>query len=212
MPRRFITSPPIVLILLAVNISAYLLLMLFPDPMFEQFALWPLGLPAQVASDGFSPHFQIWQLLSYSFLHGGLFHILINMYVLWMFGTRIELVWGSKAFGIYYFVCVLGAGLVQLVVSSMAASRGEIYPTVGASGGVFGLLLAFALTFPEERLMLLFPPVILKAKWLALIYAGIELVAGVTGTMAGIAHFAHLGGMLFGFLLLLYWGKHPLRR
>lgn len=212
MPRKFIYSPPVVLILLITNIIAYMLLMLFPGPVFEHFALWPLGLPGQVYVEGFSPHFQLWQLLSYSFLHGGLFHILINMYVLWMFGTRIELVWGSKPFLIYYFVCVIGAGLVQLVVSSIAASNGEIYPTVGASGGVFGLLLAFALTFPEERLMLLFPPVILKAKWLALIYAGIELVAGVTGTMEGIAHFAHLGGMVFGFLLLLYWGKHPLKR
>jgi membrane associated rhomboid family serine protease len=91
-------------------------------------------------------------------------------------------------------------------------SDGAIYPTLGASGGVFGLLLAFALTFPNERLMLIFPPVILKAKWLVLIYAGIELFAGVTGTMAGIAHFAHLGGMVFGFLLLWYWGKHPLKR
>ena len=212
MPRRIIYSLPIVHILLIVNSSAYLLLMLAPGPMLEYFALWPLGLPEQMSFEGFSPRFQIWQLVSYSFLHGGIFHILINMYVLWMFGTRIELVWGSKAFVIYYFVCVIGAGLVQLVVSSLAASAGEIYPTVGASGGVFGLLLAFALTFPEERLMLLFPPVILKAKWLALIYAGIELVAGVTGTMEGIAHFAHLGGMLFGFLLLLYWGKHPLKR
>ncbi len=212
MIRRFITSPPGVLILLIVNILVYMLLMLTPGPMLEHFALWPLGLPEQVSSEVFSPRFQIWQLVSYSFLHGGHFHILINMYVLWMFGTRIELVWGSKAFGIYYFVCVIGAGLVQLVVSSLAASTGEIYPTVGASGGVFGLLLAFALTFPEERLMLLFPPVVLKAKWLALIYAGIELVAGVTGTLEGIAHFAHLGGMLFGLLLLLYWGKHPLKR
>ncbi|MDH5259487.1 MAG: rhomboid family intramembrane serine protease, partial [Gammaproteobacteria bacterium] len=91
-------------------------------------------------------------------------------------------------------------------------SSGDIYPTLGASGGVFGLLLAFALSFPNEKLMLLFPPVIIKAKWFVLIYACIELYAGVTGTLAGIAHFAHLGGMLFGFLLLWYWGKHPLRR
>lgn len=212
MPRQLIYSPPVVLILLIANSVAYMLLMLAPGPMLENFALWPLGIPEQMYSEGISPHFQIWQLVSYSFLHGGLFHILINMYVLWLFGTRIEQVWGSKAFVIYYFVCVIGAGLVQLVVSSSTASTGEIYPTVGASGGVFGLLLAFALTFPEVRLMLLFPPVILKAKWVALIYAGIELVAGVTGTLEGIAHFAHLGGMFFGFLLLLYWGKHPLKR
>jgi membrane associated rhomboid family serine protease len=212
MSRRFIYSPPAVLVLLTLNSAAFLLLLLAPGPVLEHFALWPAGLPVRVVFDGFVPRFQLWQLVSYSFLHGGLFHILINMYVLWMFGTRIEQHWGSKAFVIYYFVCVIGAGLVQLVVTSMAASSGQIYPTVGASGGVFGLLLAFALTFPEERLMLLFPPVILKAKWLALIYAGIELIAGVTGTLEGIAHFAHLGGMLFGFLLLWYWSKNPLKR
>jgi len=212
MPRPFTYFPPIVQILLILNGVGFLLLMYSPEPMFENFALWPLGLTGQTLFEGIAPRFQLWQLVSYSFLHGGLFHLLINMYVLWMFGSRIELAWGSKAFVIYYFVCVIGAGLVQLFVASQAVSAGEIYPTVGASGGVFGLLLAFGLTFPNERLMLLFPPIVLKAKWLVLIYAGIELYAGVTGTMAGIAHFAHLGGMLFGFLLLLYWGKHPLKR
>lgn len=198
--------------LLFVNCAAFLLLLSNPNPILEKFALWPLGLPEQGDFGGFAPHFQLWQLVSYSFLHGGVFHILINMYVLWMFGKPIEDHWGSRAFVIYYFVCVIGAGLVQLIVSSMALSSGEVYPTVGASGGVFGLLLAFALTFPEARLMLLIPPVIVKAKWAALIYAGIELFAGVTGTLEGIAHFAHLGGMLFGFLLLWYWSKHPLKR
>jgi membrane associated rhomboid family serine protease len=98
---------------------------------------------------------------------------------------------------------------VQLVVASQAAQQGEIYPTVGASGGVFGLLLAFGLTFPNERLLLVFPPVGLRAKWFVLIYAAIELWSGVTGTEAGVAHFAHLGGMLFGLALLLYWRSHP---
>ncbi|MEJ2142206.1 MAG: rhomboid family intramembrane serine protease [Gammaproteobacteria bacterium] len=194
------------------NGFAYLLLLSSPAQIIENFALWPLGLTGQVLFDSIAPRFQLWQLVSYSFLHGGVFHLLINMYVLWLFGSRIEQAWGSRAFVIYYFVCVIGAGLVQLFVASLTMSDGAIYPTLGASGGVFGLLLAFALTFPNERLMLIFPPVILKAKWLVLIYAGIELFAGVTGTMAGIAHFAHLGGMVFGFLLLWYWGKHPLKR
>jgi membrane associated rhomboid family serine protease len=194
------------------NGFAYLLLLSSPTQIIENFALWPLGLTGQVLFDSIAPRFQLWQLVSYSFLHGGVFHLLINMYVLWLFGSRIEQAWGSRAFVIYYFVCVIGAGLVQLFVASLTMSDGAIYPTLGASGGVFGLLLAFALTFPNERLMLIFPPVILKAKWLVLIYAGIELFAGVTGTMAGIAHFAHLGGMVFGFLLLWYWGKHPLKR
>jgi membrane associated rhomboid family serine protease len=120
----------------------------------------------------------------------------------------MEYVWGSRAFSIYYFFCVAGAGLVQLLVAEFGINSGNIYPTIGASGGVFGLLLAFGLSFPNERLMLIFPPVILKAKWFLLFYGLIELYAGVTGTEAGVAHFAHLGGMLFGFILLWYWRRH----
>jgi membrane associated rhomboid family serine protease len=121
----------------------------------------------------------------------------------------MENVWGSRPFTFYYFVCVIGAALVQLYVATEGAREGGIYPTVGASGGVFGLLLGFGLTFPNERLLLIFPPVALPAKWFVLIYGAIELWAGVTGTLAGVAHFAHLGGMLFGFLLLMYWRRHP---
>jgi membrane associated rhomboid family serine protease len=153
--------------------------------------------------------FEIWQLVSYSFLHGSVMHLLLNMYALWLFGSRMENVWGSRSFTFYYFVCVIGAGLVQLFIATQGAHEGGIYPTIGASGGVFGLLLGFGLTFPNERLLLIFPPVALQAKWFVLIYGVIELWAGVTGTQAGVAHFAHLGGMLFGFLLLLYWGRHP---
>ena len=134
-------------------------------------------------------------------------HLLLNMYALWLFGSRMENLWGSRPFAVYYFVCVIGAGLVQLLVVTHAVSEGSIYPTIGASGGVFGLLLAFGLTFPNERLILVFPPVVLKAKWFVLIYGIIELWAGVTGTAAGVAHFAHLGGMLFGFLLLVLAGS-----
>ena len=121
----------------------------------------------------------------------------------------MENVWGSKAFALYYFVCVVGAGLVQLIIATQAAAEGGIYPTIGASGGVFGLLLAFGLTFPNEKLILIFPPVVLKAKWFVLIYGIFELWAGISGTAAGVAHFAHLGGMLFGFILLWYWRFHP---
>ena len=194
------------------NFIGFGLLFSAPNAIIENFALWPLGLTGQVVFDHIAPRFHLWQLISYAFLHGGPFHLLFNLFALWIFGSRIERAWGSKAFVMYYFVCVIGAALVQLFVSSQAMSSGDIYPTLGASGGVFGLLLAFALTFPNEKLMLLFPPVIIKAKWFVLIYACVELYAGVTGTLAGIAHFAHLGGMLFGFLLLWYWGKHPLRR
>ena len=172
-------------------------------------ALWPVGVSGATLFDQSPTHFQVWQLVTYSFLHGSVMHLLLNMYGLWLFGSRMESVWGSKAFAFYYFFCVIGAGLVQLFVATLGAGEGEIYPTVGASGGVFGLLLAFGLTFPNERLMLVFPPVILQAKWFVLIYAGIELWAGVTGTVAGVAHFAHLGGMLFGLVLLWYWRRHP---
>ena len=178
-------------------------------PVIGLLALWPVGV-SDTTLFGQSPtHFRLWQLVTYSFLHGSVMHLVLNMYGLWLFGSRMESVWGPKAFAFYYFFCVIGAGLVQLFVATLGAGEGEVYPTVGASGGVFGLLLAFGLTFPNERLMLLFPPVILQAKWFVLIYAVIELWAGVTGTAAGVAHFAHLGGMLFGLVLLWYWRRRP---
>lgn len=197
--------------LLILNGGMFLVEISSGGSLITSFALWPLT--PSVSSNFFQsvPHFQLWQLITYSFLHGSVTHLLLNMYGLWLFGTRMEQTWGSSAFALYYFFCVIGAGLVQLVVSTMAAGGGGIYPTIGASGGVFGLLLAFGLTFPNERLMLIFPPVILRAKWFVMIYGGIELWAGVTGTQEGVAHFAHLGGMLFGYLLLRYWRRHPTR-
>jgi membrane associated rhomboid family serine protease len=178
----------------------YVLEMSFGPQLIANLALWPLHMSVM------QPHFQLFQLVTYSFLHGSVMHLLLNMYALWLFGSRMENVWGSRAFTIYYFVCVLGAGLAQLLVSSVS---GGFYPTIGASGGVFGLLLAFGMRFPNEVLILIFPPVPLKAKWFVTIYAAIELWAGVTGSEAGVAHFAHLGGMLFGFILILYWRRHP---
>lgn len=181
------------------------------DRIIDALALWPLSVGSPLPFGQVAPHFQIWQLVTYSFLHGGILHIALNMYGLWLFGSRMEYVWGPKTFALYYFVCVIGAGLVQLFVSTHSAGTGGIYPTIGASGGVFGLLLAFGMTFPNERLMLIFPPIILRAKWFVLIYGAIELYAGVTGSMEGVAHFAHLGGMFFGYLLLRYWRRHPPR-
>ena len=133
-------------------------------------------------------------------------HLLLNMYALWLFGVALENLWGSRTFAIYYLVCVIGAGITQIVTSSIA---GDYYPTIGASGGVFGVLLAFGLFFPNQVLILLIPPMPIKAKWFVILYGIIELVFGVTGTEAGVAHFAHLGGMLFGFLLIYYWQQHP---
>jgi membrane associated rhomboid family serine protease len=195
--------------LLVMNGVLFLLELFSGTPLINALALWPLGSPGATAFGVAAPHFLLWQLVTYSFLHGGVMHLLLNIYALWLFGSRMENVWGSNAFVLYYFVCVLGAGLVQLFVATQGAGEGDIYPTIGASGGVFGLLLAFGLTFPTERLMLLFPPVVLQAKWFVLIYGAVELWAGVTGTLAGVAHFAHLGGMLFGYILLLYWRRHP---
>ncbi len=209
MPRRYSLNMSVVMTLLILNGGVFLLELSGGGQIINNFALWPLGVAGQPGFGAISPHFQIWQLITYSFLHGGILHLALNMYALWLFGSRMEYVWGSKAFAVYYFVCVIGAGLVQLIIATYAAKQGGIYPTIGASGGVFGLLLAFGMTFPNERLLLIFPPVILKAKWLVIIYGAIELWAGVTGTMAGVAHFAHLGGMLFGYILIRYWRRHP---
>jgi len=209
MLRRYSLLPPVVRALLIANVGMFMLeVATGGSQIIYALALWPVqspGLTMHLAA----PPFEIWQLLSYSFLHGSVMHLLLNMYALWLFGTRMENVWGSRSFTFYYFFCVIGAALVQLYIATEAARGGSIYPTVGASGGVFGLLLGFGLTFPNERLLLIFPPIVLKAKWFVLIYGIIELWAGVSGTQAGVAHFAHLGGMLFGFLLLMYWRSHP---
>ena len=160
------------------------------------FALWPL--------DSVGYEFQFWQLVTYGFLHSpdNLTHILFNMFGLWMFGRDIEWVLGSKRFLIYYLTCVVGAGIVQLTV---AAVQGHAYPTLGASGGVFGLLLAYAMFFPNRTVMLLFPPIPMKAKYFVLAYGLLELYLGVSGRAPGIANFAHLGGMFFGYVLLKRW-------
>jgi membrane associated rhomboid family serine protease len=157
------------------------------------FMLWPLD------SGVFTP----FQVITYGFLHGNFNHLFFNMFAVWMFGTPLERAWGSRRFATYYFVCVAGAAVVQLLVQTM---EGGIYPTIGASGGVFGLLLAYGVMWPENRIFLIFLPIPIKAKWFVLIYGGIELLLGFTRTMPGIAHFAHLGGMIFGAVLLYKWG------
>jgi membrane associated rhomboid family serine protease len=201
---------PVVLWLLLINGVVFVAEQFYFGPLVVWFALWPQGfLAALVPLDG-APQFQLWQLVTYGFLHGGILHLVLNMYALWLFGTRIEYLWGSKRFLTYYLLCVVGAALAQLVVSEISlAQGGEVYPVLGASGGVFGILLAFGLTYPEARLMLLFPPIPIKAKWFVLIYGAIELAAGVTGTLEGVAHFAHLGGMLTGLFLFYRWRLGP---
>jgi rhomboid family protein len=168
--------------------------------MLYNFALWPAG--------SHDPGFRIWQLLSYGFMHGNLNHIFFNMFGLWMFGRDIERMMGARRFLTYYLTCVVGAGIVQLIVAGM---QGGIYPTIGASGGVFGILLAFAMAFPNRTIILLFPPIPMKAKYFVLMYGLLELYLGLSGRSPGIANFAHLGGMLFGFALIQYW-RQPRRR
>jgi len=196
--------PPVTRALLIANIAVYLLQMLVGDSLIVHFALWPLGPSPYGDVAGFQP----WQVVTYGFLHGGLTHLAFNMFALWMFGGPIERLFGARPFALYYFVCVIGAAVAQLAVIHFFS--GGYYPTLGASGGVFGLLLAFGMMYPHSRIMLLFPPIPMPA-WLFVIgYGVIELILGVTGTQAGVAHFAHLGGMVFGFLLIQYWrGRLP---
>ena len=146
--------------------------------------------------------------MTYSFLHGNALHLFVNMLGLFMFGSEVERVLGYRRYFTYYFVSVLAAALAQLVMSAMA--EGPPYPTVGASGGVFGLLLAYGMFFPRRMVMLIFPPIPMPARVFVFVYAAIELYLGVTGTLAGVAHFAHLGGMLGGYLMLRRWRRRRL--
>lgn len=160
------------------------------------FMLWPLE------SGVFTP----FQLVTYGFLHGSFNHMFFNMFAVWMFGAPLERSWGSRRFIGFYAACVVGAAVVQLLVQLV---EGGIYPTIGASGGVFGLLLAYGVMWPDNRIFLIFFPVPIKAKWFVLIYGGIELLLGFSRAMPGVAHFAHLGGMIFGAILLYRWGWRP---
>ncbi|KNZ32761.1 MAG: membrane protein [Methylibium sp. NZG] len=191
--------PPITQALLLINVAAFCI-DFFLGPWFTQaFALWPLG-------DGFLP----WQVLSYSFLHGSVGHLFFNMLGLWMFGSELERVWGQKRYLQFYFASVLVAAATQLLVNWLLGSGN---PTVGASGGLFGLLLAFGMTFPNRIIMPLFPPIPMKAKYFVAIFGALELALGFYSPSGGVAHFAHLGGMLGGFLMIRYWrGQSPFGR
>lgn len=169
-----------------------------------------------------SQYFHWWQPVTHMFMHGGFWHIFFNMYTLFIFGTVVERIIGSKKFFFFYFVCGLGAAAMQigaqylemqsfLASDSQAALNGimalKMTPTVGASGAIYGVLIGYAMLFPESRMTLLFPPVTLRAKWMVVIFAAIELFTGVAGWADGIAHFAHLGGMLIGWLVIRWWRK-----
>ncbi len=201
--------PRITKLLLIANLVGFGLQWLLGDVRLGGLMLWPLGNGVYDPS-GAVPSFMPWQLLTYAFLHGGLMHLAFNMLALVMFGAQLEHTWGERRYLTYYLVCVVGAGLSQLVVGSLAVSQGQDpYPTIGASGGVFGLLLAYGMLFPNQRVMLLFPPIPMKARTLVIVYGLFELGLGITGLQPGVAHFAHLGGMLFGWLLIRHWRGQP---
>ncbi|MBU1424018.1 MAG: rhomboid family intramembrane serine protease [Gammaproteobacteria bacterium] len=185
------SHPSTVWTLILLTIAGFLLEIGAGEPAIGEFALWPL-------QNGFMP----WQLVTYAFLHGSVTHLAFNMYGLWMFGRELEYIMGRRTFLQLYFASILSAGLMQLLVMNVT---GGVYPTVGASGGVFGLLLAYGMFFPNRMLMLIFPPVALPAWLFVTLYAGLELTLGVTGTQAGVAHFAHLGGMVGGYIVIRRW-------
>ena len=195
--------PPATLALLAANIGVYLLQAQGGTGLILSFALWPPGVPG-------APPFESWQLVTYGFLHGGLTHLLFNMFALYMFGPDIERLFGTRYFTLYYFACVVTAGVTHLAVTGLMGAAPA--PMVGASGAIFGLLLAFGWYFPQRRILLLFPPIPMPARVFVAGYGALELVLGVTGTASGVAHFAHLGGMLGGVLMIQYRrGRFPFR-
>jgi membrane associated rhomboid family serine protease len=205
--------PPVTLNIIILNALVFFATLINEDFMIGTFGLF---YPT-------SRFFHWWQPLTHMFMHGGFWHIFFNMYTLFIFGIAVEKTIGSRKFLLFYLLCGLGAAALHLGVqairvsvymnqmaegvSTAAAAYGRLkmIPTVGASGAVYGVLLSYAFLYPQNRMMLIFPPISLSAKWMVTIFLAIELLTGVTGTADGIAHFAHLGGALVGWLLMLYW-------
>lgn len=212
----FLSSiPPVTKNIIIINILVMIMTSLNEDFMYGTFSLF---YPT-------SPFFRPWQIITHMFMHGGFWHLFFNMYTLFFFGCVLERMWGPKKFLFFYFATGIGAALLHTGVQAVEMqvymaqaaenSAGAIQaihslkmtPTVGASGAIYGVLLGYAMLFPDSVLTLLFPPVSLKAKWMVAIFAAIELFTGVFGMGGGVAHFAHLGGMLFGWLIIMYWKK-----
>ena len=214
--RGFMSNvPTAVRNIIIINVLVMIMTSLNENFMYEKFALF---YPT-------SPFFHWWQPVTHMFMHGGFWHLFFNMYTLYIFGTVLERIWGAKKFLLFYFVTGLGAAAVHTGVEWIQASSWmseaaagsmsavqqihalTMTPTVGASGAIYGILMGYAMLYPDSIMTLVFPPISMKAKWFVLIFAAIELLTGVTGTGGGIAHFAHLGGLIFGFLLIMYWKK-----
>ena len=208
--------PPVVKNLIILNVMMFLITLLTGNFMYEKFSLFYFQ----------SPLFKPYQIITHMFMHGGFFHILFNMYTLFIFGSVLENVWGGKKFLLYYLVTGVGAAIIHSLVMYIEASsltqameagnflaQEKMFalmrtPTVGASGAIYGLLLAYGMLFPNSVMQLLFPPVALKAKYFVLIFGALELFLGLSNTGSDIAHFAHLGGMIFGYFLIIYWKKN----
>ena len=188
-------TPPVVKNLLIINALVFLATSLLPvgDRLVHYGAL-SLGVP----------WFHTYQYVTYMFIHANFEHLFFNMFALWMFGRTLEYRLGSQRFLIYYMVCGIGAALIQYGVAQLLGELPMFL--VGASGAVMGLLLAFGVLYPNATIMLLIPPIPMKAKWFVIIYAVIELFLGWRG-VGQVAHFAHVGGMVWGFLLLYYWKR-----
>lgn len=189
----FANLPVVTKNILIINIFMLVFTKLRPDFMYSTFALF---YPTSV-------FFHWWQPLTHMFMHGGFWHLFANMFSCLMFGTVLERQWGPKKYLVFYLVTGLGAAALHLLCMSGSPN----VPTVGASGAIYGILMGFAMLYPDTVLTLIFPPIPLKAKWWILIWLGIELFTGIGGTADGIAHFAHLGGALFGWLLIKYWKR-----
>ena len=177
--------------LLIANVALFGLELALGDRFLAPLVLWPLG-------HGFAP----WQLVTCGFLHANVAHLAANMFGLWMFGRDVERALGTPRFCVLYGASLLTASATQLIVTALMA---EAVPTLGASGAVFGVLVAFAMLFPTRRVLLLLPPIPMSARTFVVVYAAIELYFGIAGTQAGVAHFAHLGGLLVGFACMRYW-------
>ena len=194
MPPMPPVTKNLMLVCVGVFFGAMLVRQWLPLELFV--ALWPID----------SGRFWPWQVVTYAFLHGDLWHLFFNMLGLWMFGSEIERLWGARRYLQFLLASVLSAALTQLVWTALIGTH---VPTVGASGALFGLLLAFGMLFPNRTIMPLFPPIPMKAKVFVAVFGALELLLGLSGG-TGIAHFAHLGGMLGGFLMIRYWrGQSP---
>jgi membrane associated rhomboid family serine protease len=199
--------PPVTKYLLWAIGIGYLLQLLAQDAALMNFALWPWG---NFEAAGGQFLFRPWQLVTYALLHGSFTHLFLNAFGLIQFGPRVEMALGRRRFIQFVLVCTVGAGLCQLLVTTLMVNAGSPpFPTLGASGFIYGILLGYGAMFPHERIMMILPPVEMSARTFVIVFGAIELITGVTGTMGGVAHFAHLGGMLFGWLLLRYWSGKP---